>query len=93
MVRKITRMACDAFDNGYNMSLSNTNVSKGSLYLHGHEIARHNESGQTEINLCGWNTPTTRERLNGLSGVSVCQKDFTPYLNGKAIDSNSWYTV
>jgi hypothetical protein len=34
--------------------------------LHGHLIAT-NESGAWRFNLCGWNTPTTRSRLNALA--------------------------
>ena len=43
--------------------------------------------------MAGYNTQTTRERLNGLPNVSLTQKDFTPYLNGEKIDTYEWYAI
>ena len=91
-MRAITQAACNAFEGGYNMNQSNTNVSNGSMFLHGHEIARWID-GVLEINLQGWNTNTTRERLNGLRGVKLRQKNFVLYLNGSVIESSGWYKV
>ena len=31
----------------------------------------------------GWSSNTTKERLNGLTGVNIWQKDFVWYLNGE----------
>lgn len=82
-----------AFDNGYNFNRGNTMVNGGVLRLHGNRIADHNEDGQTIISLAGWNTHTTKERLNNLRGVSIHQKDFQLYLNGEPINSQDWYIV
>mgnify|MGYP003306374925 CR=1 FL=1 len=95
-MRKITRQACQAFENGKNFTSNNTVVKAEnnvvSMYLWGNEIAKK-ENGKLYINLCGYNTNTTRERLNGLSGVSVNQRNFTPYLNGAEISSYGWHEV
>lgn len=35
------------------------------MYLHGNQIAKKDANGVTLYD-CGWNTPTTKERLNGI---------------------------
>ena len=46
----------------------------------------------TEFTLAGWNTNTTRSRLNAL-GVGVYQKKGLPMCNGKEIGENEWYNI
>jgi hypothetical protein len=55
------------------------------LRLHGNIIATLSDEGLT-ISTCGWNTVTTRERLNGLPGVHVTQRNFELFLNGEPWD-------
>ena len=88
MSRQITIDAVRAFNNNYKFKRSNTEVRIGStgvteLKLHGNLIAFKNNSG-TYISTCGWHTVTTKERLNGLYGVHIEQKDWVWYLNGHA---------
>ena len=92
MSRLISELAADAFYSGRKFKQKNTRVENYELYLHGNLIARLN-GGQLQINLCGWNTQTTRERLNALQGVNLTQKNFAPYLNGEKIDCSGWYDV
>lgn len=72
------------------------------VYLHGHLIAEIRSAVDTvRFSLAGWNTPTTRSRLNPiikcLLGLDsgVFQKDGAPMLmrNGIAgeIDAHEWY--
>jgi hypothetical protein len=82
-----------AFDNGYNFNQANTMVNRGVLRLHGNMIAKHDDNGKTMISLAGWNSHTTKERLNNLRGVSIHQKDFQLYLNGEPINSQDLYIV
>jgi len=87
MSRQITIDAIRAFNNNYKFKRSNTEVridSKGvtELKLHGNLIAFKTNSG-TYISTCGWHTVTTKERLNGLYGVHIEQKNYIWYLNGK----------
>lgn len=51
------------------------------LILHGNTIAELSHKG-LQISSGGWQTNTTKERLNGLPNVSIHQKDFQWYLNG-----------
>jgi hypothetical protein len=89
-MRKVTKEAVSAFNQKRNKSIGNTSVivneSVGivGLYLHGNLIAeRHIETDAIRITNAGWFSPTTKERLNGLPGVSVAQKDGNWYLNGE----------
>lgn len=70
------------------LTVSNTSSDGERLTLHGNVIARHGAMG-LEVTLAGWNSNTTRERLNGLPGVSVCTKLGQAFLNGKAW-SGAW---
>lgn len=63
------------------------------VYLHENLIYERFDDERRFFTLSGWNTPTTRSRLNAL-GVNVCQRNFSPILNGCIeIDSNTWYSV
>lgn len=90
-MRKITKQAIDAMFNGKDFKLGNTQVIPGVLgtrmELHGHAIAYVSHlDGRMYVDTCGYQTNTTKERLNGLPGVSVCQKAGQWYLNGKPWD-------
>ena len=95
-MRNITSKAIRAFEQGKSFRLDNTEVSASGdnrhLWLHGHNIARLGPDG-LEINLCGWNTPTTLERLNGLEGVRLHSKQGQAFLNGNPIPSYGWVKV
>ncbi len=88
-MRKITQQAIAAFLNRERFEGGNTRVLTGmlpdnigaDLYLHGNLIARMDDTG-LNISSGGWQTATTKERLNALPGVRVHQKNFTWYLNG-----------
>lgn len=71
-MRKITEHAAWAFVCRENFRQSNTQVlvmgDTVTLGLHGNAIARR-EGGKLSISLAGWDTLTTRERLNGLLDV------------------------
>lgn len=68
-----------------------------SVYLHGNLIAQ--KSGALSDNwgfkMCGWNTPTTRSRINAIAGAfghsGVCQRNGKPYSAGKEINSLDWF--
>jgi hypothetical protein len=69
-MRNITRQVVAAFVEGRRKSSGNTRTDGRTLLLHGNEIARRGTVREVEINLAGWDTPTTRDRLRGL-GVWV----------------------
>lgn len=84
---------------GEPFKLANTEVKKmenGAVYmtLHGHQIAMRDVFGDLFITSAGWETATTKERLNGIPGVHVMQKAGQWYLNGeKWENSREWTKV
>lgn len=85
-MRQITKQAVNAFYNWENFSLSNTFVDthngENRMFLHGNLIAKCN-NWVLEISSAGWETTTTKERLNGILGAmwySVKQKKYTWYI-------------
>lgn len=98
MARKITTDAVNAFMNGENFYRDNTSVSVNSfgdvvLMLHGNQIAQKRKiENDLQISNAGWFSTTTKGRLNGLPGVSVCQRKGVWFLNGEEWDG-SWTTV
>lgn len=97
MARKITTDAISAFMSARAFCRDNTWVMVDTetvgLSLHGHTIARRKiGSNEIEVTNAGWFTNTTKERLNGIPGVSVCQRKGVWFLNGEEWDG-SWTTV
>lgn len=62
------------------------------MLLHGSKIAKLDAADKLYVTLAGYNTPTTRDRLNSLPGLSVHTAKGTAYLNGVAWDG-SWILV
>ena len=109
-MRQITKNATSAFKANRKFCGANTNVciySKGNaeLLLHMNRIAKRYE-GKVSISLSGWNTVTTRERLNGLLKVygksyNVAQRQGKACLvwydgnkqHKKVIDEYSFYSL
>lgn len=99
-MRKITEKAIKAFYNKNNFKQNNTQVTyvpnmlKGVsivvMFLHGHAIAKLTK-GELYVRHAGYTTNTTKERLNGLEGVNIHQKDFEWYLNGVKWDYQDGY--
>ena len=92
-MRKIERQMQNAIcnlSNGDTWRTSNTRVDKDddgntSVYLHNNRIAYVTQFGDITLSSCGWDTPTTKSRLNAildtfLHGVHVWQKNFTWYI-------------
>lgn len=96
-MKKITETIANAFAQGAKKSVGNTMTDGNAVFLHGNKIAEWREDG-LHMSLAGWNTVTTRERLNGIAQVlglkvGFTQKAFEPYLNRKLIDSTDWHNV
>jgi len=68
-----------------------------TVTLHGNLIARYTDTAGWQFNLSGWNTPTTRSRINALAsalrpgGSRVYQKDGDPMSDGRVIGQNEWF--
>lgn len=97
MARKITEQAVQAFYKGVPFKGNNTTVEIQNtankltvMKLFGNEIAYIvHKTGALVITNAGYKTDTTKERLNGLDGVSIHQSKGVWYLNGKEWDGNS----
>jgi len=102
---KVGREAARAFWHGKNFTRGNTRVRVHdrvvTLSLYGNVIAvRRTDRDYAQVSLAGWNTVTTRDRLNavvGWLGATVFQHNWVPYLSRmgekKEMEPNLWYTV
>ena len=84
-MRKITKESIKAFYNREPFKKSNMIVEnkegKTYLKLFGNIIAIIDEVNELFITTADWNTRTTRERLNELSGIRLGTKKGQLYLN------------
>ena len=91
-MRKITIDSVNAFLNRQTFKRQNMEVTSfdNSFYLklHGNTIAVLHGDGTLMITDAGWQTNTTKERLNGLPNVNIHQKNFIWYLNGEEWNGN-----
>lgn len=91
-MRKITEQTIEALYEGRAMKRGNMTVrvlpNVSVMELHGNAIAwLYNDPERTlRITNAGWETRTTKERLNGLPGVEISQKSWQWFLNGKEWD-------
>lgn len=97
-MRKVTQQAIKCLLEGTPFSKDNTKVvitrdkeAGDTLCLHGTPIIKIKGDG-VWITTGGWNTLTTKERLNGLRGVSVYNQRKVLHLNGQPWDG-SWTKV
>ena len=88
-MRKITQLSVNAFNEFREFKQGNTqvrvtNLGKSiGLYLHNNLIAVKGLDGSIAITNAGWESNTTKERLNGIDGVSIRQVKGVWYLNGQ----------
>ena len=95
-MRVIEKQMLEAIRNGKKFYQDNTEVQvlqNGCVYVYlfGNCIYKI-VNGTPKFNLCGWNSATTRSRLNAL-GVNVTSKNRIPHYNGKPISTNSGWIV
>ena len=88
-MRQITEQATKAFYNSKEFKKQNMIVevlpNVTILSLHNNPIAYlYNDPERTlSITNAGWQSKTTKERLNALKGVNIQQINFVWFLNGK----------
>jgi hypothetical protein len=96
-MRQIDVLAKTAFCEGRKFKLSNTEVrlvdGRPHMYLHNNCIAKRDENGDLLINHCGWESNTTRSRLNALPDVFIKSYKGNFVLNDVAIMPSEWMNV
>ena len=92
-MRKITQQICNAFINRQRLTVGNSHTDGDRLVLHGNTIAIWTKDNDLEVTLAGWPTPTTRERLNALPGVTAYQQKMRQYINGREVGVNEWVRI
>lgn len=80
-MRVTTEKICSAFENRRALKLGNSETDGNTMWLFGNAIAKWHNNGMWITN-AGWSSKTTKERLNGLSGVSIQQRKGNWFLNG-----------
>lgn len=91
-MRKITKEIVSAFMNHETKKIGNSRTDGMTLYLHDNAIAKYDAEGRLWVTNAGWKSVTTKERLNGIPGVSIYQKNYTWHLNDLPWDG-SWTEV
>lgn len=90
-MRKVTERIKQAFEQGNSLKIGNTRTNGTSVFLHGNEIIRRDISGLVFATLAGWNTPTTRERVNGITGMGFHQVGFVACIDGEPVCEDDWF--
>ena len=90
-MRKVTQQIKQAFEQGKSLKVGNTKTDGKTVWLHGNAIVKRDPDGLIRWSLAGYNTPTTRERVNGIANAGVHQVKFEPVLNGEEIDPYDWF--
>jgi hypothetical protein len=101
-MRKVTKLTTEAFRAHQPLRVGNTETDGWTYKLHGNTIAEND--GPVMVSLRGWNTPTTRDRLNGIAHaygypLRFAQHQHKPVVyhtrNGACIniDSTGWYML
>lgn len=96
-MRDIDMEARCAFLNRRKFTSNNTQVKiedgQPHMYLFGNCIAKMNEEGDLLINHCGWESNTTRNRLNALPDVYIKSVEGSFVLNDVYIMEREWINV
>jgi uncharacterized protein YlzI (FlbEa/FlbD family) len=96
-MKKIDELAKNAFINKKKFKLKNTKVEiirdLPHLYLHDNLIAKMDEYGDLLINHCGWETVTTKSRLNALPDVNIKLSKGKFYLNKMEHMEEEWINI
>jgi len=90
-MRQITEKITRAFERRESLSIDNSRTDGNSLWLFENRIAEWREDGLWVTN-AEWTSQTTKERLNGLTGVNISNKRGVWFLNGREWNGH-WVNV
>jgi|TARA_R110000744_G_scaffold182367_1_gene301643 hypothetical protein len=71
-MRKETSKISKAFVAGHSAAAARTSTDGQAVWLHGNKIAWR-KAHDIAFSLCGWGTPTTRDRINGILLTLGCK--------------------
>ena len=91
-MRIITRQIAAAFNAEKSLKVGNTKTDGQAVFLHGNKIVERRSDG-VYATLAGWNTPTTRERVNGVTGARFHCVKHEAHLNGMPVGDSDWIKV
>ena len=99
-MRKQTESAVNAFNNGKPFKGTNTKVTSDGvsvgMYLFDNLIA-YKSGNELSISSCGWNTATTKERLNGLLRSNnlpiLSQSNFEWFIGDKPFNGRATFKL
>lgn len=90
-MRNITKQASEAFYKNLSYKKNNTEViveeDEIKLFLHGHKIAWM-KNGTLFFSMCGFNTQTTRERLQA-ANITIAQRNHQAVIFNIVFDENN----
>ena len=99
-MRIVTETVVRAFINRKKCTVGNTYTDGTTLYLHRNAIARWTDKNELLVCSAGWETRTTKERLNGLfsfinrNDLFISQKNWVWYLGNTAWpDTREWILI
>ena len=93
-MRKVTEKIKEAFKLRKSLKIGNTETDGETVWLFGNPIVKRDQSGLVLWSLAGWNTVTTRERVNGIVDAGVRQVKGRPVLaNGHKIVATDWFVA
>ena len=92
-MRKVTQQIKQAFESRQPLKVGNTRTDGNTVWLHGNAIVKRDPDGLVRWSLAGWNSPTTRELVNGIVNAGVHQVNFEPVLSGQIIDPFDWFAA
>ena len=89
-MRKITQQIKQAFERRESKTIGNTTTDGNTVWLHGNAIVKRDPDGFVRWTLAGWNTPTTRGRVNGIANAGVRCVRSVPVVNNQIINPSNW---
>lgn len=92
-MRAITAQIKEAFENQKPRKIGNTATDGQTVWLHGNAIVRRDSDGTVLATLAGWNTPTTRERVNGITGLGFHQLNWGACIDSVPVSETEWFPV
>jgi len=101
-MRKVTTQSIEAFKNNVSFKSQNMKIevrnNETFMYLHNNMIAhKYDNNTKLFISTCGWESNTTKERLNGLlylySLPRISQKSFIWYLDNSEFKGTAIFNI